>query len=482
MKKKILQCLSLILIVSFMFTSAACRGKVSDSSGLESETSMDSNDSSDSSGTESELTSQDSTTSNNTSSKVTTNGSNTQTGAGKSWAQVLSKMPKSLNGTTIEFLTYHDYNEFPGSKNVVTKFTKETGIKIKWVTVDYNSYGSELAARVNAGRSPDMFQIFTLSPEMMQLMQPLSVSGFDFSDAAWDSRVLNYYTYHGKQYAANLANTLFQSPTAMFYNRSIIQQYGYEDPYDLWKSGKWTYDKWLEICRQYKKDSGKTPFVQNFAHSIMEMYGLGFIEYENGKAVSKMDDSRMVKAWEQVAALKKEGIMQQGDWQEAEWSNGNALFATWMYSFARTTQLLSPSLKSAGYLAVVPLPDTDSNSKNVAAWTEMVAYCIAKGAKNPQAVPYFIRFFMDANNYSAKTVFNDAQNLEVYQSLMARPTRVMNCGIGGISTTTAGIAYYPEFTRVLESLSVDQVKGKLDSFKPNVNKAVESINKSISKM
>ena len=63
------------------------------------------------------------------------------------------------------------------------------------------------------------------------------------------------YSYAGKYYAANLKNTFNQQPTAVVYRPSQIARYKLEDPYTLWKQGKWTYDKFKELCRAFKDET-----------------------------------------------------------------------------------------------------------------------------------------------------------------------------------------------------------------------------------
>ena len=73
---------------------------------------------------------------------------------------------------------------------------------------------------------------------------------------------------------------------------------------------------------------------------------------------------------------------------------------------------------------MVPMPSVDGQDTYYQGKDEYEAYAIAKGAKNPTAVPYFLRYFLDANNYDINSFFCNKQNLEVYRWCMSQKNTI----------------------------------------------------------
>ena len=173
---------------------------------------------------------------------------------GKPWKEVLASMPKKLRGTSITVYNWNPASEYTGAPAVMDQFTQQTGIKVKWVTISgVANYFTKLAAVIASGKDiPDVVRARGPLPEQMVSYQPLYTTNYDFSDEAWDKKILDLYTVDGISYAASLQNTHIGAIDVMFYNKSLIDKYDLEDPYKLWKKGKWNWEKYIDMCREYK--------------------------------------------------------------------------------------------------------------------------------------------------------------------------------------------------------------------------------------
>ncbi|MBR6565124.1 MAG: hypothetical protein IKK71_06790, partial [Clostridia bacterium] len=109
--------------------------------------------------------------------------------------------------------------------------------------------------------------------------------------------------------------------------------------------------------------------------------------------------------------------------------------------------------------------------------SEAEAYAIANGAPNPEAVPYFLRYFLDGANYELSTYFCNEQNLEVYNYCMSQKNRKFvytypDC-IGGFRSVDP--------TSLMGQTS-DQIKSYIDSKTGEVDKVVKEFNNTIKKI
>ncbi|MDD4700230.1 MAG: extracellular solute-binding protein, partial [Oscillospiraceae bacterium] len=241
MKQALKTILSLMLALVMAFSAVAC-GDKSNKTGntVNDDFFTDSN-------TQMEVES-DSTTANDSSKDEDSNAEGTGNSVGgKSWNEVLASMPKNLRGSTIKIANWNPVSEYTGASTAIKKFEKATGITVEWVTIDYGVYTTRLATMVASDTAPDVARTRTPNPAWMQSFQSIDAANYDFSDEAWNQILMKDYTVNGVTYATSLKNTHIGSVDMMFYNKDIISKYNYEDPYKLWKNGKWTMNKFISM-------------------------------------------------------------------------------------------------------------------------------------------------------------------------------------------------------------------------------------------
>ena len=163
--------------------------------------------------------------------------------------QVLEKMPKMKNKELKICLWEELKNTVYG--NAVESFEAKTGIKIKTQLITKNSYDSEVATLIASGDSPDMVLCIYNTLGMVKNLQPITKSGYDFNDTAWDTSVMDNFTYNGNTYAMQVKNSPQQNVFILVYNKKTIKKAEMEDPHTLWKNGKWTWDKLWKMCESF---------------------------------------------------------------------------------------------------------------------------------------------------------------------------------------------------------------------------------------
>lgn len=418
-------------------------------------------------------------TANSSSTNNSTEKNNGNETSGKSWNEVLSSMPKSLRGTTLKIWNWNPTSEYLGAATVIENFEKQTGITVKWQTVNFDQYQAQLTAVVASGDVPDLARTRTTNPVILQNFQPLSVSGYDFTDAAWDQVALNDYSYNGKAFAAMLKNTHLGTANILMYNSALIDQYDLEDPYQLWKNNKWTWDKFIDICRKYKKAANAEFATSSFSmepwFNICGM--LGPIDLQNGKFVNISGTTKFVNLAQTMAQLSVEEELIVVKGSEA-FEKGEALFFGDGSIFARSKNAYFGTLKEEGTLNAVPFPAVDGQDKYYVGSGEYEAYGIVKGAKNAQAAPYFLRYFLDSENYNMSVYFNNAQILEVYNWSMQQKNRVASVSFSPLN----GEEYDQDWTQKFYKTPSGQMKTFLESNSNIIDTRVNNMNKAIGKL
>ncbi len=399
---------------------------------------------------------------------------NQNTAGGKTWKELLASMPEKLRGTTVTFFNWNPPSEYTGATTVMNNFTKETGIKIEWVTQDYDTYLTKLASMVASDTAPDFARTRGPLVANMQSFQPLSAAKFDFTDAAWDKDVMKDYSIKDKAYATSLNNTHLGSMSVMFYNKALIDKYDYEDPYKLWKDGKWTWDKFLDMTKEFKKDAGT-----EFGAGAWEWSGLSLIfgvggpyEYDGTKYRSVLNESKFISVTQELADLYNTDNLIH-EYGSGEFDRGELLFWSGFSIYGRRLNSYFSTLKRAGTLYAVPLPSVDGQKVYYQGRNEYEAYALVKGAKNPEAVPYFLRYFLNPDNYDLDAFWTNGQMAEVYNWCMSQPTKIWTVDYWNKQDQMG-------FDRI-KKVKGNQVKNFVDSYGNQVIQRVNELNAIIDK-
>ena len=395
---------------------------------------------------------------------------------GKPWKDVLASMPKKLRGTSMTVYNWNPATEYTGAPAVMDEFTKQTGIKVKWVTVPFDSYFTKIPAVIASGKNiPDVVRARGPLPENMVTYQPLYTSNYDFSDEAWDKKILDLYTMNGVPYAASLQNTHIGAIDVMFYNKSLIDKYDLEDPYKLWKKGKWNWEKYLDMCREYKtlSESDAASCGEGWWWSYVSIFDIdSAIAFDGKKFYNNMGDKDFLTVHQELGKLyNEENLFAFG--QEPEFSKGIRLFSIGTSVHMRRKNSYFGSLKSENILYAVPMP-ARKGEKYVVGLSEAEAYAITNGAPNPEAVPYFLRYFLDGANYELSTYFCNEQNLEVYNYCMSQKNRKY-------------VFMYPQEIKAVDSTGLigqtsDQMKSYIDANMGTIDKIVKEYNNTMKKI
>ena len=458
----------LMLAIAMLLTLGACKSTKEVTSEITSTVELN----------ESDIVNSDNTddTSSKTTKKSTKKSSNTTEVKSE-----LSGIPKSLQGTTITVYTWNNVNDVPGAATLIKKFQKQTKINISWKVGSYDNYKSEIAAMVAAKNSPDVIRLRGVEPGILSLMDPVTATGYDFKEGIWDTFVSNTYTFNGKTYAVNRSNSLLQQPLVMLYNRDLVTKYDLNDPYAVWKQNKsnWNWDTFIDLCNAYKKVAGADaiPWEANGFKDYASCFGGDSIKRNGDRFVNNMSDGNLLKGVQQFEQWRIDGIAGIG-WDMNGFNTGKYLFFGPAIISARRTHFDLTDLKAKGSLGAVPYPCVKGQSVYYQNVWEVEAYGIPKGAKNAAAVPYFLKTYLDGDNYDSKSFFNDKTILDVYNYCMHETTLVPEYDRWLFQMDLGGDEY-TQFSSELKTASPSGVKTILDKYAPTVERAVNQANNTI---
>lgn len=405
----------------------------------------------------------------NTGSTIKIDSSKKKTSLSKE--QVIANMPKKLKGTTIKYMYWWNPKEQMEAE-AIASFEKKTGIKIEPVVASYSGFYTEVASKIAAGNSPDIVRLMSASTNVLDLLQPITNSGYDFNDTAWDQGVIADYTFNGNTYAVNLANSAVMDYAVIYYNKNALKAAEMEDPYTIWKKNpsSWTWSKFWQMCDEFvkaNKKSADTYYGSVFEYPDAYVRAMGGCVYDydskNGKYVNKVTSNAMKVGWQRnLSAIDKKWLAK--DFDVTLFDSGKALFY-WSGPYSvRKGDSRQEALKKQNALGIVPLP-TDSKNQTLYEYT---AFGICKGAKNAEAAPYYLRWVLDQSSYDMDNLYVTKEASDVMKYVSSQDNLFY------------GSYWYSALFNDLYNGGANQVQSILDSYKNTVNMTVKKLNEGIS--
>ena len=339
----------------------------------------------------------------------------------------IASMPAELKGTTIKFLNWYRIDDRAAEKANVEAFEAASGINVEVIDVEYGkAYNDKLAGLVATGDSPDVFRMSEPQMAWMKALQPIVNTGYDFSDKAWNSEVKELYSVNGIQYAANLSYTPFVLFATTIYHTDTMEEFGFEDPWELWKKGEWTWDKMDEMSAEWVKQG---PDYYGHATVVFDMMastaGKDFVSYDGKQWQMNLYDADLLDIWRKTLEGRENRLYVQGTNTTFDNTKHKALFGYCDSTGLEASSQYGGKLKKRGVWGVAPAPKY-AGSDYYLPVTELVAWGVPIGAKNPKAVPYFISWYGNLAKYDLDTFFYNEQARAVFEEMVAQPNRFLN--------------------------------------------------------
>ncbi|RED55208.1 ABC transporter substrate-binding protein [Cohnella phaseoli] len=209
--------------------------------------------------------------------------------------------PIDLKGRTIRIGQWWGMENYLSEeeKELQKKAEEKFNVKIEYVTVPFGEIQSRIITTSVAGQPFADIIMIPLEWSIPKMVSEGYIRNIDdlvdMADPNWNSIMLKYGKYNGKQYSFTDKDN---NGHGFFYNKTLIQRNGLEDPYELQERGEWTWDKFLEMAKAVTKD-GVFGVSEYDAPSSL---AIPFI-YSNNAAVTK-DDQITYDAPEALEAIQ----------------------------------------------------------------------------------------------------------------------------------------------------------------------------------
>lgn len=304
-----------------------------------------------------------------------------------------------LENKTIKFLSTWDINPDDTGKSVpleLALFQQKYGGNIKTKIVSWSERYEQLAYSINGGEGIDFFPAndFDAFPKgaIKDMFVPVD-DYIDYSSPLWtDVKEANdRFMWDGKHY---MICTDVTSDCIMIYNRTVMNEMGFEDPAKLYAEGKWTWDTLKDMLSKFCDENESRYGIDGwyFEAGISKTTGVPYIGLENGRIVNNMRNSDIERVQNYMYDLNKSGYIL--DKSKFEWTehpefiaSGKELFypcGMWKL-YCEKSQWSSLFGDDAFF---VPMPK-DPEADEYYTPSGINGYLMVKGGQNPEGVAKF---------------------------------------------------------------------------------------------
>lgn len=426
---------------------------------------------------------------------------NTETLAPEQQEQV-SAVADSLTGElenkTIKWMSFYDPWHAGTNGNTkpvsVELFETKYGGEIEYYPTTWDQRFNDISTSILGGEGIDFIAGSDLDsfPKGIQSGMIESYDEYiDWSNPLWESvKPLNdQFEIGGCHYVIGAhASTGY----VVYYNRSTIEENGFDDPADLFANGEWTLDKFREMLLEFVDVDNDKYGLDGWFNAAPLMYSCGkpAIQIKDGKVAHNLSDPDFERAMNFEYDLAKNGLVL--DKSLFGWNThiefmgeGRELFyISGLYEIQQSPDIWTATFGEADDVMFVPIP-RDSQADEYYLHAGIDAYMLCKGAQNPEGVARFmeciIASYSDENTkaintekmkndygWSDEMIEMEATIAEmtaehpVYDLMNGIPSEVssiVTSGDNGINAPLNGKEWYP-----VRDAIVDVVSGELDNF------------------
>ncbi len=317
-------------------------------------------------------------------------------------------------GSTVQWYAWYDYFHNYDEGEVVNTgfftFREKYGCELEWIECTWDERFTRLATLLIGNTAPDLYpgdtETFPFYAVGSEMFAPVD-DYIDYSDPLWlemKDFADTYFQIGGKHYMMvyNL-----EPEYVVGYNRRVMDEWGFDDPAELFYDDKWTSDVWLEMCLDFSDPDEERYAVDGWYYDValMDMSGVPIVAYntDTGLFESNVDNPGLERAANVVNEMKRNECIfpvWNNNWtlrggeeiQGVGVKDGLTLFfVVGVWGLQDTVEGMAQRWGDMenNEVMFVPIPrDSDGDGKYYVT-TKTNGYCLVKGASNPEGAALF---------------------------------------------------------------------------------------------
>lgn len=314
----------------------------------------------------------------------------------------------AASGTTVKWFswwdTFHNYSENEVINTGYWTFSEKYGCEVDYIECTWGTRFDELAALVLSGNSPDFYpgeaNTFPTRP-IKGVFQPVDTY-IDYDDPLWSGMkdyIYTYFSIKGRPYIIGTDNA-FGNVCA--YNRRVMNEWGFDDPAQLYANDEWTWDVFTDMCKTFS-DPDEDRFALDgwgYCGGLMRSCGETIVRFntETQRYESNVDSPAIERAASLLYDLSKNQCIYPR-WEHG-WSLRNGVEGSGIseglclfyirgdYVFTGTVETIQSiwGNLTEGELMFCPLPRDPEGDGYYYTESSASGYCLVAHAPNPEGV------------------------------------------------------------------------------------------------
>lgn len=304
-----------------------------------------------------------------------------------------------LENKEIKWLAHYDLN--PNTSDGASKkvelemFEKKYGGSIKYYPTTYETRYSDLSTYVLGGEGIDFFPSDTNNlPKgiLSGMFQPVD-DYIDLDSDIWSKtktamELMNFGVKH-YEFVTDVT-----SEQVVIYNTQTIEENGFDDPWELYKEGKWNWDTFQNMLLDFVDEDNDMHGLDGWYNekALFLSAGVPTVQAVDGRLVCNINDATVEKAMNFQYDLYNKGLvlpLEQYDWsiQPQMMGEGRELFylcGSWGIQGDPQTWDIQMDPEKLG---IAPVPSPAGSDPYQSATLQ--GYVLCKGAQNPLGVALF---------------------------------------------------------------------------------------------
>ena len=239
------------------------------------------------------------------------------------------------------------------------------------------------------------------------LMEVHGLDAVDFSRSWWLNDIEDQLSVGGNLYflTGKIITQHYGDASCLLFNKKVVEDYNIEEPYEIVKSGEWTFDKMNEIAQQLPAEGDVYRYMMREAGKSFFFGGGYSITTKNDKDIPEISSSLSNEAAEYINKLGSvfgdtsitvnyskyadfgAAVPNDMDKQEDIFSDGKVLF--WAVHMSTVSGMREFDAK----FGILPIPKRDASQKEYISYTDAGAvngYYVPSNVKNPTMVGYVV--------------------------------------------------------------------------------------------
>ena len=460
MRKLLLRTLAFIMVLLMLFTVTACKQSATKTAGSSSVETIDTSNGSASS------------------DAPTLDLGEVETIVGKDGEPYVTPQ-YNMRDQTVTFLSHWTEDIM---LYILSYMDKYGGPQVECVTYSYGDCGMKLQAMVLADNAPDVYKLRAGDLTSLFFANVWSdiTNDFDWDNRNWRDLApyMQYVTRNGKVLAAPEMNANYM----VWFNKSLFEEYGVENPLSLWEKGEWTLDNFNNICRKLTIREGGNTSIYGFGYDhcwfseILAMFDTDFVTYDGSRYISNIDDPKLADVFSYINQMGSVEKL----W--ADMDKANAYFASGKQAMLYYGNWLAGtepyrSMNAEGKIDFVPVPENTATGLGPRQDYAIGGHAIPVGAKNREGAKAFIEIFNFYKQSQEEDLDTTKKDLEEAGLTVDQFFRYRSC------------RYYKNPYTMLSPLSHDEYLARAlngenwytlrEAIEPTLNLTLDSISNSI---